>query len=154
MPTLHGLRLLVILHLDSDPLQVKRIYSFLLSGLQMEVNRCQEDQKLSLPPMDTLFSMEAKRYGRQRLGLGVGTYCAVAIFEDLRFVNGTGSCWRKRLPLSNGRLDQNAVARSALIKISKSSELTSGRGKQNKAILILYKSCAPLFFFTSVVAIL
>ena len=173
MPTLHGLRLLVILHLDSDPLQVKRIYSFLLSGLQMEVNRCQEDQKLSLPPMDSLFSLEAKRYGRQRLviwaakqcmvpclemeieyqymesfnhptntilptqGLGVGTYCAVAIFEDLRFVNGTGSCWRKRLPLSNGRLDQNAVARSALIKISKSSELTSGRGKQNKAILIL-----------------
>ena len=70
-------------------------------------------------------------------GLGVGTYCAVAIFEDLRFVNGTGSCWRIRLPLSNGRLDQTAVARSALIKILKSSELTSGRGKQNKAILIL-----------------
>ena len=138
MPTLHGLRLLVILHLDSDPLQLKSIYSFLLSGLQMEVNRCQEDQKLSLPPMGTLFSMEAKRYGKQRLviwaakqcmvpylemeieyqymesfnhptntilptqGLGVGTYCAVAIFEDLRFVNGTGNCWRKRLPLSMG----------------------------------------------------
>nr|CAN61531.1 hypothetical protein VITISV_017627 [Vitis vinifera] len=35
-------------------------------------------------------------------GIGVGAYCAVAIFEDLRFPNGTGSCWRKRLPLSNG----------------------------------------------------
>ncbi|RVW93554.1 hypothetical protein CK203_028927 [Vitis vinifera] len=116
---------------------VKRIYSFLLPGLQMEINRSQEDQKLSLPPMDSLFSMEAKRYGRQRLGLGVGAHCAVTLFEDLRFANGTERYWRKRLPLSNGRLDQTAVAGSALIKILKSNELTSGRGKQNKAILIL-----------------
>ena len=64
MPTLHGFCPLVILQLNSDPLQVKRIYSFLLSGLQMVA----KNQKLSLPPMDGLFSMEAKRYGRQRFG--------------------------------------------------------------------------------------
>ncbi|RVW93555.1 G-type lectin S-receptor-like serine/threonine-protein kinase LECRK3 [Vitis vinifera] len=106
MPTLHGFCPLVILQLNSDPLQVKRIYSFLLSGLQMVA----KNQKLSLPPMDGLFSMEAKRYGRQRFGnmsreavhgavLRNGNF---AIFEDLRFAYGTGSCWRKRLPLSNG----------------------------------------------------
>ncbi|KAL6326283.1 hypothetical protein AAG906_004780 [Vitis piasezkii] len=106
-----------------------RSISFLLSGLQMEVNRCQEDQKLSLPPMDNLFSR----------GIGVGAYCAVAIFEDLR----------KRLPLSNGRLDQTDVSSSALIKILKSSELTSGRGNQNKAILILSVLLGPSAFSSS-----
>ena len=87
-------------------------------------------------------------------GSGVAAYCAVAIFEDLRFAYGTGSCWRKRLPLSNGRLDKTTVARSALIMILKSSELTSGRGKQNKAIIILSVLLGPsLFFFVSVAAI-
>ncbi|KAL6327215.1 hypothetical protein AAG906_015254 [Vitis piasezkii] len=123
-----GFAFLVILHLDSGPLQVKRTYSFLLSGLQMEVNWCQEDQKFGLTTNGQL---------------------------DLRFPNGTGSCWRKRLPLSNGRLDQTAVSRSALIKIMKSSELTSGRGNQNKAILILSVLLGPsaFFFFVSLAAI-
>ncbi|XP_059598003.1 G-type lectin S-receptor-like serine/threonine-protein kinase LECRK3 [Vitis vinifera] len=107
----------------------------------MEINRSQEDQKLSLPPMDSLFSMEAKRYGRQRLptqGLGVGAHCAVTLFEDLRFANGTERYWRKRLPLSNGRLDQTAVAGSALIKILKSNELTSGRGEKDLFLLAVW----------------
>ena len=60
MTTLHGLRLLVVLHLDSDPLQVKMIYSLLLSGLQMEVTLCPDGQKLSLPPMDSLFPVESQ----------------------------------------------------------------------------------------------
>ncbi|KAL6327705.1 hypothetical protein AAG906_022767 [Vitis piasezkii] len=112
-----------------------RSISFLLSGLQMEVNWCQEDQKLSLLPMDNLdwcWSLLCSCY-----------------FEDLRFANGTGSCWRKRLPLSNGRLDQTDGSRSALIKILKSSELTSGRGNQNKAILILSVLLGPSAFSSS-----
>ncbi|KAL6327022.1 hypothetical protein AAG906_013189 [Vitis piasezkii] len=118
MTTPHGVRLLVILHLDSDPLQVKRINILL-----------------------AIWTANGR--------IGVGAYCAVAIFEDLRFANGTGSCWRKRLPLSNGRLDQTDVSRSALIKILKSSELTSGRGNQNKAILILSVLLGPSAFSSS-----
>ncbi|KAM4082615.1 hypothetical protein ACJW30_11G188600 [Castanea mollissima] len=33
-------------------------------------------------------------------------YCAVAIFQDPKYNNGTGRCWKKRLPLSNGRYEQ------------------------------------------------
>ncbi|KAM3734171.1 hypothetical protein ACB098_11G194300 [Castanea mollissima] len=46
-------------------------------------------------------------------------YCAVAIFQDPKYNNGTGRCWKKRLPLSNGRYNRNAVDRKALFKILK-----------------------------------
>ncbi|KAL4601324.1 hypothetical protein ACB092_11G264400 [Castanea dentata] len=71
-------------------------------------------------------------------------YCAVAIFQDPKYNNGTGRCWKKRLPLSNGRYNRNAVDRKALFKILKlnspSQNLTNpdpGHRKQDQAILIL-----------------
>uniref|UniRef100_A0A2N9F677 non-specific serine/threonine protein kinase n=1 Tax=Fagus sylvatica TaxID=28930 RepID=A0A2N9F677_FAGSY len=71
-------------------------------------------------------------------------YCAVAIFQDPKYNNGTGRCWKKKLPLSNGRFNSSAIDRKALFKKLKanSSSLNPthpnpGQGKQNQAILIL-----------------
>nr|POF11303.1 g-type lectin s-receptor-like serine/threonine-protein kinase lecrk3 [Quercus suber] len=41
-------------------------------------------------------------------------YCAVAIFQDPKYNNDTGRCWKNRLPLSNGRYNRHAVDRKAL----------------------------------------
>ncbi|KAL0010373.1 hypothetical protein SO802_005481 [Lithocarpus litseifolius] len=43
-------------------------------------------------------------------------YCAVAIIQDPKFNNGTGRCWKKKLPLSNGRYNSSAIDRKALFK--------------------------------------
>ncbi|KAF3960787.1 hypothetical protein CMV_014521 [Castanea mollissima] len=65
--------------------------------------------------------------------------CAVAIFQQPEYYNGTGRCWKKKLPLSHGRLNSNAVERKELFKKLKlnSSSQNPGQGKQNQAILIL-----------------
>ena len=64
---------------------------------------------------------------------------AVAIFQQPEYYNGTGRCWKKKLPLSHGRLNSSAVERKVLFKKLKlnSSSQNLGLGKQNQAILIL-----------------
>ncbi|KAG6655434.1 G-type lectin S-receptor-like serine/threonine-protein kinase LECRK4 [Carya illinoinensis] len=73
-------------------------------------------------------------------------FCAVAIFQDPKYNDGIGRCWKKKLPLSNGRLNMSTVDRKALFKTLKSEYNSSsqnpnhpnpGGGKQNKEILIL-----------------
>ena len=52
-------------------------------------------------------------------------FCAVAIFID-------GNCWKKKIPLSNGRIDPS-VGGKALIKIRKDNSTTKpGGGDSNK----------------------
>jgi hypothetical protein len=89
-------------------------------------------------------------------------YCAVAIFQDPKYNNGTGRCWKKKLPLSNGRFNSSAVDRKALFKILKanSSSLNPthpnpGQGKQNQAILILaiLLGTSVFFYFFSMAGI-
>ncbi|EEF50183.1 G-type lectin S-receptor-like serine/threonine-protein kinase LECRK4 [Ricinus communis] len=70
--------------------------------------------------------------------------CAVAIFQDPKFNNGNGSCWKKKLPLLNGRLDRGAIDRRALFKVLKenaSSQLppnpNSRKKDQDQVVLIL-----------------
>ncbi|KAK7851628.1 g-type lectin s-receptor-like serine/threonine-protein kinase lecrk3 [Quercus suber] len=81
-------------------------------------------------------------------------YCAVAIFQDPKYNNGTGRCWKKRLPLSNGRYNPHAVDRKALFKILKmNSSLQNptnpdpGQGKQDHAISILAVLLGTSVFF-------
>uniref|UniRef100_A0A2N9I293 Receptor-like serine/threonine-protein kinase n=1 Tax=Fagus sylvatica TaxID=28930 RepID=A0A2N9I293_FAGSY len=81
-------------------------------------------------------------------------YCAVAIFQDPKYNNGIGRCWKKKLPLSNGRFNRNAIDRKALLKKLKanSSSLNPtnpnpGQGKQNQAILILAILLGTSVFF-------
>jgi hypothetical protein len=81
-------------------------------------------------------------------------YCAVAIFQDPKDNNGTGSCWKKKLPLSNGKFNSSAIDRKALFKKLKanSSSLNPthpnpGQGKQNQAILILAILLGTSVFF-------
>jgi tRNA A-37 threonylcarbamoyl transferase component Bud32 len=73
-------------------------------------------------------------------------YCAVAIFQDPKYNDGIGRCWKKKLPLSNGRLNRSSIDRKALFKKLKlepnSSSQNSmnpnpGGRQQNQAILIL-----------------
>ncbi|XP_050284396.1 G-type lectin S-receptor-like serine/threonine-protein kinase LECRK1 [Quercus robur] len=89
-------------------------------------------------------------------------YCAVAIFQDPKYNNGTGRCWKKRLPLSNGRYNRNAVDRKALFKILKLNSSSQnptnpdpGHRKQDQAISILavLLGTSVFFNFFSVVAI-
>ncbi|XP_030940642.1 G-type lectin S-receptor-like serine/threonine-protein kinase LECRK1 [Quercus lobata] len=89
-------------------------------------------------------------------------YCAVAIFQDPNYNNGTGRCWKKKLPLSNGRYDRGAIDRKALFKILKLNSSSQnptnpnpGQGKQNQATLILavLLGTSVFFNFFSVAAI-
>ncbi|KAF3943245.1 hypothetical protein CMV_030175 [Castanea mollissima] len=89
-------------------------------------------------------------------------YCTVAIFQDPKYNNGTGRCWKKRLPLSNGRYNRNAVDRKALFKILKLNRSLQnptnpdpGQGKQDQAISILavLLGTSVFFNFISIAAI-
>ncbi|KAC0969629.1 hypothetical protein FH972_027132 [Carpinus fangiana] len=73
-------------------------------------------------------------------------YCAVAIFQDPKYNNGIGTCWKKKLPLSNGRLNRTSIDRKALFKKVKLGPNSSsqnpmnpnpGGRQQNQAIVIL-----------------
>ncbi|KAK6925696.1 Bulb-type lectin domain [Dillenia turbinata] len=63
-------------------------------------------------------------------------FCAVAIFRD-------GNCWKKKLPLSNGRIDPR-VGGKALLKIRKdnntSTNVEENHQKDNESTLILVGS--------------
>ncbi|XVF77428.1 hypothetical protein PTKIN_Ptkin14bG0042200 [Pterospermum kingtungense] len=71
--------------------------------------------------------------------------CAVAILQDPGVtIDGTGTCWKKRLPLSNGLYDINAIDRTALFKVRKSggsetnpAPRNQSDDNQNQAVLIL-----------------
>ncbi|XP_062013802.1 G-type lectin S-receptor-like serine/threonine-protein kinase LECRK3 [Rosa rugosa] len=56
--------------------------------------------------------------------------CAVAIFDE-----GTADCWKKRMPLSNGRIDDD-VLWSSLVKIRKGT-LTPTKEKDSLTLLII-----------------
>ncbi|XVE50640.1 hypothetical protein DITRI_Ditri01bG0179900 [Diplodiscus trichospermus] len=48
--------------------------------------------------------------------------CAVAILQDPTLTtDGNGTCWKKKLPLSNGRFDRDGIDRTALFKVPKSN---------------------------------
>ena len=90
---------------------------------------------------------------------GVQT-CALPIYP--KYNNGTGRCWKKRLPLSNGRYNRNAVDRKALFKILKLNSSSQNptnpdpsHRKPDQAILILAVclGISVFFNFFSVVAI-
>ncbi|CAK7339227.1 unnamed protein product [Dovyalis caffra] len=51
-------------------------------------------------------------------------YCAVAIFKN-------GECWKKRIPLSNGRIDPGLGGTKALIKVRKGNFTAGSCAKKN-----------------------
>ncbi|GLU23656.1 hypothetical protein SLE2022_396450 [Rubroshorea leprosula] len=53
----------------------------------------------------------------------VDCLCAVAILQPPERNNGTGRCWKKKLPLSNGWFNQEKIDRKVFIKVLKSGEL-------------------------------
>ncbi|KAK9026030.1 hypothetical protein V6N11_038878 [Hibiscus sabdariffa] len=71
--------------------------------------------------------------------------CAVAILQDPSLSpDGTGTCWKKKLPLSNGRFNRQSIDRTALFKVPKSNASRTspdppqpGDENQNQAVLIL-----------------
>ncbi|XVE50639.1 hypothetical protein DITRI_Ditri01bG0179800 [Diplodiscus trichospermus] len=71
--------------------------------------------------------------------------CAVAILQDpIVSKDGNGTCWKKKLPLSNGWFNRDAVDRTALFKIQmsdasrKKTETPNGTNEnRNQVILIL-----------------
>ena len=78
-------------------------------------------------------------------------YCAVAIFQDPKYNNGTGRCWKKRLLLSNGRYNRHAIDRKALFKIlklnSSFTESYKSRSRPRKARSSNINSCSPPRYF-------
>ncbi|KAM4082230.1 hypothetical protein ACJW30_11G155700 [Castanea mollissima] len=75
-------------------------------------------------------------------------YCAVAIFQDPKTNNGTGRCWKKKLPLSNGRINCSVIERKALFKkVKLNSSPNPGQGRQNQAIEIPAVLLGALVFF-------
>ncbi|GLT59380.1 hypothetical protein SLA2020_322010 [Shorea laevis] len=70
--------------------------------------------------------------------------CAVAILEAPKLNNGIGRCWKKKLPLSNGRFNQDQINRKVFIKVLKSGEFplnplnpNPSEKRQNQVVLIL-----------------
>ncbi|KAE8077497.1 hypothetical protein FH972_016057 [Carpinus fangiana] len=91
-------------------------------------------------------------------------YCAVAIFQDPKYTNGIGRCWKKKLPLSNGRFNRSSVDRKALFKILKLEPNSysqipmnpnQGGRQQNQVIVILavLLGTSVLFIFFSLASI-
>ncbi|KAF8396082.1 hypothetical protein HHK36_017694 [Tetracentron sinense] len=86
-------------------------------------------------------------------------YCVVAIFAGPK--DGGGSCWKKKLPLSNGKLDEG-VDRLALFKVLKSNsssqypphpEPVTEKNNEETLILSILLGCSTLFNFLFVAAI-
>ncbi|GKV42668.1 hypothetical protein SLEP1_g50046 [Rubroshorea leprosula] len=80
--------------------------------------------------------------------------CAVAILQAPELNNGTGRCWKKKLPLSNGRFNQDQIDRKVFIKVLKSDESpvtppnpNPGEKKQNQVVLILSVLLGTSAFF-------
>ncbi|ESW05846.1 hypothetical protein PHAVU_011G214400 [Phaseolus vulgaris] len=59
-------------------------------------------------------------------------FCAVAIYGE---ESDGGSCWKKKYPLSNGRMHHN-VTRIALMKVPK-TDLNNGGKEQNTLVLVV-----------------
>ncbi|KAE8691162.1 Brassinosteroid insensitive 1-associated receptor kinase 1 precursor [Hibiscus syriacus] len=91
--------------------------------------------------------------------------CAVAILQDPSLSpHGTGTCWKKKLPLSNGWFNRQAIDRTALFKVPKSNgsrkspdtpQPCRGNQNQNQAVLILsvLLGTSAIFNFISLAAI-
>ncbi|GKV38821.1 hypothetical protein SLEP1_g46689 [Rubroshorea leprosula] len=80
--------------------------------------------------------------------------CAVAILEEPELSNGIGRCWKKKLPLSNGRKDNENINRKVLIKTLISNESFNpastpnpDKEKQNQPVLILAVLLGTSAFF-------
>ncbi|GLT52516.1 hypothetical protein SLA2020_258580 [Shorea laevis] len=76
--------------------------------------------------------------------------CVVAILEAPELNNGTGRCWKKQLPLSNGWFNQEQINRKVFIKVLKSGESPNpnpSKKKQNQVILILSVLLGTSAFF-------
>ncbi|KAL4375819.1 hypothetical protein GQ457_02G037300 [Hibiscus cannabinus] len=60
--------------------------------------------------------------------------CAVAILQDPTLSeDGTGTCWKKKLPLSNGLFDRDGVDRTALFKVLKSDASRTKPARSNRS---------------------
>ncbi|KAK6230271.1 hypothetical protein QUC31_001789 [Theobroma cacao] len=89
--------------------------------------------------------------------------CAVAILQDPTLSeDGNGTCWKKKLPLSNGWFNTDAVDRTALFKVLKSDASRKNPAtpnpsdeNQNQVILILgvLLGTSAVFNFFSLAAI-
>ncbi|WRX29748.1 Protein kinase domain - like 10 [Theobroma cacao] len=89
--------------------------------------------------------------------------CAVAILQDPTVSkDGNGTCWKKKLPLSNGWFNRDAVDRTALFKVLKSDASRKNPAtpnpsdeNQNQVILILgvLLGTSAVFNFFSLAAI-
>ncbi|XWS09800.1 hypothetical protein CRYUN_Cryun39dG0020300 [Craigia yunnanensis] len=89
--------------------------------------------------------------------------CAVAILQDPTVSeDGNGTCWKKKLPLSNGRFDRKTIDRTALFKVLKSDASRKNPAtpnpsdrNQNQVILILsvLLGTSAVFNFLSLAAI-
>ncbi|GLU23651.1 hypothetical protein SLE2022_396410 [Rubroshorea leprosula] len=80
--------------------------------------------------------------------------CAVAILEAPELNNGTGRCWKKKLPLSKGWFNQEQINRKAFIKVLKSGESplsppnpNPSEKRQNQVNLILSVLLGTSAFF-------
>ncbi|KAL4308320.1 hypothetical protein GQ457_01G007530 [Hibiscus cannabinus] len=89
--------------------------------------------------------------------------CAVAILQDPSLSpDGTGTCWKKKLPLSNGWFNRDAIDRTALFKVLKSNASRKSPDtpqpsdeNRNQAVLILsvLLGTSAIFNFLSFAAI-
>ncbi|GLU23653.1 hypothetical protein SLE2022_396420 [Rubroshorea leprosula] len=80
--------------------------------------------------------------------------CAVAILEAPELNNGTGRCWKKKLPLSKGWFNQDQINRKVFIKVLKSGESplsppnpNPSEKRQNQVNLILSVLLGTSAFF-------
>ncbi|GLT59378.1 hypothetical protein SLA2020_321990 [Shorea laevis] len=80
--------------------------------------------------------------------------CAVTILEAPELNNGTGRCWKKKLPLSNGRFNLDQINRKVFIKVLKSGESplsppnpNPSEKRQNQVNLILSVLLGTSAFF-------
>ncbi|KAK3439461.1 hypothetical protein EUGRSUZ_C04324, partial [Eucalyptus grandis] len=75
-------------------------------------------------------------------------FCAVAIF-------GGGTCWKKKIPLSNGRMDPSEVGKALIkVRINNSTSINTGNGNKNSTLIIIGSVLLSSSVFVNLVLLL
>ncbi|KAK3439489.1 hypothetical protein EUGRSUZ_C04367 [Eucalyptus grandis] len=76
-------------------------------------------------------------------------FCALAIFGNSR------ACWKKKIPLSNGREDRSEIAKALIkVRINNSTSKSTGNGNKNSTLIIIGSVLLSTSVFVSLLLLL
>ncbi|KAL3747779.1 hypothetical protein ACJRO7_016569 [Eucalyptus globulus] len=100
-------------------------------------------------PLNDYERTAAQTEDRCREACSADCFCAVAIF------GGNGSCYKKKIPLSNGRTDPSEVGKALIkVRIKNSTSKSTGDGNKNSTLIIIGSVLLSSFVFVNLLLLL